>query len=195
MMPTPTSTRGSPETPSPAGDGNDQSHYQYQYQYEYDYDQYDDEQQQQQQQLQSENASVGNGRLLLAEMAAQAAKACTQIVSDNCNICTVYCDRQVQYESVLEPYTTAAASSTGPALLSHLFHELDHYYNDDHGAPEGTDDSSSSIGNTDRSHIQAYREQLFDEESVVQQVSSRHFDEDDDDEQNDDGYQVIGSRE
>ena len=58
----------------------------------------------------------------LAEMVVKAASVCNKMLLENCSLCTVYCDKQVQYETVLEPYTS---SST----VGDLFHRLDGYYN------------------------------------------------------------------
>jgi hypothetical protein len=82
-----------------------------------------------------------------AELVVKAASACTKLVSENCGLCTVYCDKQVQYESVLEQYNMGTP-------LDSLFRKLD-----------------NSL------EVQVYRDYMFDEESVVEQVSSRQEDE------------------
>jgi hypothetical protein len=78
-----------------------------------------------------------------SELVVRAAQVCTKIVQENCGLCTIYCDKQVQYESVLEHYTAVHP-------LGELFSKLDN----------GTE-------------VQTFRNQLFDEESVVEQVASR----------------------
>jgi hypothetical protein len=79
----------------------------------------------------------------LSELVVRAATVCTKLVQENCGFCTIYCDKQVQYETVLEQYT-----AVNP--LGELFSKLD-------GGME----------------VQTYRDQLFDEDSVVDQVASR----------------------
>lgn len=81
------------------------------------------------------------------ELAAKAASACTKLVAENCSLCTVYCDKQVQYESVLEQYKMTSS-------LDQLFNKLD--------------DNSLEV--------QEFRDRLFDEESVVKQAKSRQED-------------------
>jgi hypothetical protein len=78
-----------------------------------------------------------------ADIVVKAAAACNQLVIDNCGMCTVYCDKQVQYESVLEQY-----KMTSP--LEGLFSKLDNSM-----------------------EVQVCRDDLFDETSVVDQVNSR----------------------
>ena len=83
-----------------------------------------------------------------AEIVVKAASACTKLVSENCGLCTIYCDKQVQYESVLmEQYQL-----TNP--LEDLFGRLDN-----------------------STEVQVYKDFLFDEESVVEQVNSRQEEE------------------
>jgi hypothetical protein len=79
-----------------------------------------------------------------AELVVKAAAACNKIIVENCSVCTLYCDKQVQYETaVMERYVTGAA-------LTDLFRTLD-------ADPD----------------VEEFREKLFDEQSVVQSVSSR----------------------
>ena len=85
-----------------------------------------------------------------AELVVRAATACNKMILENCSICTLYCDKQVQYETaVMERYVTG----NGLSDLTDLFRRLE----DDQGVEE-------------------YREKLFDEQSVVQSVSSRQED-------------------
>ena len=79
----------------------------------------------------------------ISELVVNVASLCTKLVSENCGLCTMYCDRQVQYESVLEQYTTINP-------LDALFSKMD-----------------NSL------EVQTTRQRLFDEDSVVQQVESR----------------------
>lgn len=79
-----------------------------------------------------------------AELVVKAATACNRMIVENCSMCTLYCDKQVQYETaVMERYVTGAA-------LTDLFRTLD----------------------ADQ-EVEEFREKLFDEQSVVQSVSSR----------------------
>lgn len=76
----------------------------------------------------------------------KAASACTKMAVNNCGLCTVYCDKQVQYETVVEQYNMTNQ-------LGNLFASLD---------------SSTEV--------EAYRGHLFDEQSVVEQCNSRQED-------------------
>ena len=83
----------------------------------------------------------------LAEVVVQAATACNKLITENCGVCTLYCDKQVQYEAaVMEQYVTGNA-------LSNVFRSLDQ-----------------------RPELKEYKDMLFDEQSVVQSVSSRQED-------------------
>lgn len=77
---------------------------------------------------------------------AKAASACNKTIVENCGLCTVYCDKQVQYETVVEQYSISTQ-------LGGLFKKLD---------------------NT--AEVQVCRDFLFDEDSVVQQANSRSDD-------------------
>ena len=79
----------------------------------------------------------------MVESVVKAAAACNKLFTQNCNLCTIYCDKQVQYEWVQEQYKMSTP-------INHLFSKLD-----------------NSL------EVQLYRDFLFDEESVVEQVSSR----------------------
>ena len=74
----------------------------------------------------------------------KAASACNRLFIKNCNLCTVYCDKQVQYEWMQEQYRMETRQIDG------LFQKMD-----------------NSL------QVQLYREFLFDEDSVVEEVSSR----------------------
>jgi hypothetical protein len=79
-----------------------------------------------------------------AELVVKAAAACNRMIVENCSLCTLYCDKQVQYETaVMERYVTGQA-------LADLFRTLE-------TNPE----------------VEEYRERLFDEQSVVESVNSR----------------------
>lgn len=101
----------------------------------------------QQQQESSRQVVDQSQRDGLSELVVRAAKHAQAIVTENCGLCTIYCDKQVQYESVLEQYTTINP-------LGELFNKMDH----------------------NSMEVQSCRSTLFDEESVVQQVASRDSD-------------------
>lgn len=85
-----------------------------------------------------------------ADIVVKAASACNRVITEHCGLCTLYCDKQVQYESaVMEQYVTG-----GSAALSGLFQTMDM------SPPE----------------VKDYKDMLFDEQSVVQSVSSRQED-------------------
>eukprot|EP00934_Nitzschia_sp_Nitz4_P001603 Nitzschia sp. Nitz4//scaffold108_size72880//48831//49172//NITZ4_005821-RA/size72880-processed-gene-0.40-mRNA-1//1//CDS//3329532687//1603//frame0 len=82
----------------------------------------------------------------VADLVVQAAVTANRLITENCGLCTLYCDKQVQYESsAMEQYVTAGAG------LEQLFEQVDS------ASPQ----------------VEEYREMLFDEESVVTSVSSR----------------------
>jgi hypothetical protein len=83
------------------------------------------------------------GRQGLLESVVNAAKTCNKLFLNNCNMCTVYCDQQVQYEWVQE-------NSINPMAMESLFKRM---------------------GNG--LEVQVYKEFLFDEESVVEHVIDR----------------------
>lgn len=76
----------------------------------------------------------------LVETVVKVAVTCNNLMIENCNACTLYCDEQVQYEWVQEMESP----------LFNLFNKID-----------------------DNLEVQMYRQFLFDEDSVVEQVSSR----------------------
>ena len=92
---------------------------------------------------QQEEQAVVHTRSGISELVVSVATICNKLVAENCGLCTMYCDRQVQYESVLEQYTTINP-------LDALFSQMD-----------------NSL------EVQTTRQRLFDEESVVEQVASR----------------------
>jgi hypothetical protein len=73
--------------------------------------------------------------------------ACNKAMVENCGLCTIYCDKQVQYETVVEQYNISTQ-------LGGLFKKLD-----------------NSV------EVQVCRDFLFDEDSVVHQANSRSDDE------------------
>jgi len=139
------------------------------------------------------------GRESLMTSVVKAASAFNTILLENCGICTVYCDKQVQYEEyVQEQY------NVGTGAMGHLYSQLNatavttsinpsnavaagngiNYKNiagnsdfinpiDRINTPPNSNPRSMS---TDSERIDVerhYREFLFDEESVVRSVGSR----------------------
>lgn len=95
-----------------------------------------------QQEQQYERALVQRGGV--AELIVKAAATANKLIIENCSLCTLYCDKQVQYESAaIEQYMAGGA-------LHGLFSQVD-----------------------TSAEVQQYRGMLFDEESVVTSVSSR----------------------
>jgi len=79
-----------------------------------------------------------------AELVVKAAAACNRMIIENCSVCTLYCDKQVQYETAaMERYVTGGA-------LADLFQTFDV-----------------------NAEVKEYKDRLFDEQSVVESVSSR----------------------
>ena len=84
----------------------------------------------------------------LVESVVKAAKACNKVFLDKCNLCTVYCDKQVQFEYIQDQMKMDPISP-----ISNLFSRID-----------------NSL------EVKLYRDFLFDEESVVEGVSGRSSD-------------------
>jgi len=101
----------------------------------------------------------GNDRSVM-ETIVRAATAANNLFLKNCNVCTVYCDKQVEYESVVEQYKIVTSSAAGieSRTLEDLFKAID---------------------TRSQHEVERCQQYLFDEESVVRQVRSRSEDEDD----------------
>jgi hypothetical protein len=82
----------------------------------------------------------------LVETVVKVAATCNNLLIGNCNPCTLYCDKQVQYEEWAQDQYKMDISPLG-----NLFSKID----------------------VNSLEVQMYREFLFDEENVVEQVSSR----------------------
>mmetsp|Transcript_15258 Transcript_15258/g.24736 ORF Transcript_15258/g.24736 Transcript_15258/m.24736 type:complete len:173 (-) Transcript_15258:195-713(-) len=104
----------------------------------------------------------------------QAASICNSLVTEYCGLCTVYIDKQVQYE--LLGGTAAAATSAAAAdttrkqyttTLPSSVLDLQHYYFSDmyYCGATGRDQAMRDLS--------AAASMLFDEDSVVESVSSR----------------------
>lgn len=83
-----------------------------------------------------------------AELVVKAAAGLNRLVLENCSICTLYCDKQVQFEtSVMERFVTGTTTLwSSPEVNTTLW-----------SSPE----------------VEEYKSQLFDEQSVVESVNSR----------------------
>jgi hypothetical protein len=88
--------------------------------------------------------STQGGNLGLVESVVRASKVASSMVLKNCQLCTVYCDKQVQYEYFQEE----CKQMTTP--VTNLFSRLD-----------------NSL------EVQLYRGFLFDEDSLVESASDR----------------------
>jgi hypothetical protein len=141
------------------------------------------------------------GRESLMTSVVRAASAFNNILLENCGLCTVYCDKQVQYEDYVQHQY-----DVGTGAMGHLYSQLnataatasitpsnviaagngDHnknaagdsdFINPTNGmdTPPNTNLGSPSMStNNERIEVQRYyREFLFDEESVVRSVGSR----------------------
>jgi hypothetical protein len=95
---------------------------------------------------QEERAIVARGSLM--ETMVKAATTCNKLLLENCGLCTIYCDKQVQYEWMQDQYR-----------LNHLFQKTD-------------------LNPATNQEVKQYQEFLFDEQSVVQSVNSRLDEED-----------------
>lgn len=88
-----------------------------------------------------ERTIVERGSLM--ETMVKAATTCNKILLENCGLCTIYCDKQVQYEWMQDQYR-----------LSQLLQKPD----------------PNPLNNRE---VKLYQDFLFDEQSVVESVSSR----------------------
>jgi hypothetical protein len=88
-----------------------------------------------------ERTIVERGSLM--ETMVKAATTCNKILLENCGLCTIYCDKQVQYEWMQDQYR-----------LSQLLQKTD----------------PNPLNNQE---VKLYQDFLFDEQSVVESVSSR----------------------
>ena len=150
-----------------------------------------------------------NGRSSLLTSVVKAASVFNNLLLENCNICTIYCDKQVQYEEYVQQQY-----DVGTGAMGHLYSQLNataaatsitpinviagRNGHDDKNIDENSDfvnpineintppnnvlrNLSASPGNRKTKVEQIYREFLFDEESVVRSVGTRGATEDDED--------------
>jgi len=138
------------------------------------------------------------GRESLMKSVVKAASAFNNILLENCSICTLYCDKQVQYEEIVRQQydvgtgamghlysqlnATAAATSITPSNVvaaASVDGDKNSVDNSDFINPTNTHlsnhaKSPSMASGHDRIEVERYyREFLFDEESVVRSVGSR----------------------
>jgi len=148
------------------------------------------------------NRSMVVERESLMKSVLKAASICNKIVLENCGLCTVYCDKQVQYE---EKDWIQQQYEVGTGSMGHLYSRLNtttdintsmnlnnrNTNNDDrHIISDNNNDieedsnficqtPASANANSERIDVERYYgEFLFDEESVVRSVGSRGGEED-----------------
>lgn len=109
-----------------------------------------DHQQQQQQLSVPTNSS-------LVDSIVHAAQVCNSLAVQYCGLCTVYMDQQVQYELFQR---TAASSNAMNNVMNYHSDAMEYEYGDEDRSPQ-----VAAMANAAR--------MLFDEESVVESVSSR----------------------
>jgi len=129
----------------------------------------------------------------------KAASVFNNLLIENCGMCTVYCDKQVQYEeyvqqqydvstgalghlySQLNPTTATATATTATATTNTAAVGMNNGDNDNNDNDNDVDNSNfinhnemNTPPNSERIQVERYyREFLFDEESVVRSVGSR----------------------
>jgi len=88
------------------------------------------------------------------ETVVHAASMMNKVLMENCGLCTVYCDRQVNYEVNVEEWVQDQYRLS-TASLGHLFNKMN------------PDNSTENV------EVKQYQEFLFDEQSVLESVASR----------------------
>jgi len=148
------------------------------------------------------NRSMLIERESLLKSVVKAASICNKILLENCGLCTVYCDKQVQYE---EKDWFQQQYEVGTGSMGHLYSRLNtttdidtsmnvntrNTKNDDYHIISDNDNDieedsnficqtpASVNANSERIQVeQYYGESLFNEESVVRSVGSRGGEED-----------------
>jgi aldehyde:ferredoxin oxidoreductase len=92
------------------------------------------------------------GRASLLETVVSAASVVNKVLTENCGLCTVYCDQQVNYENwVQQQYHVSTLS------MNHLFEKMNPNIYFEH-------------------EVKQYQDYLFDEQSVLESVASRDTD-------------------
>jgi len=148
------------------------------------------------------NRSMLVERESLMKSVVKAASLCNKILLENCGLCTVYCDKQVQYE---EKAWIQQQYEVGTGSMGHLYSQLNtttdintsmnvnerNTNNDDRHIISDNDNDieedsnfvchipASENANSERIEVERYYgEFLFDEESVVRSAGSRRGEED-----------------
>lgn len=141
------------------------------------------------------NRSIA-GRESLMTSVVKAASVFNNLLIENCGLCTVYCDKQVQYEDYVQQQydvstgamghlyaqlNPAAAPSmpAGTGIQASTMEQRDAVHNgnfvnatNEVNTPPNNTMKSPTMNSND-ARIQNYRDFLFDEESVVRTVGSR----------------------
>lgn len=143
------------------------------------------------------NRSIAGRESVMASVV-KAAAVFNNMLMENCNLCTVYCDKQVQYEDYvqqqydvstgamghlyahLNPASATAATTSMPAGTAIQASNIERTTvnntatTEANTPPNNTMKSPTMSSNDPRIQAQNYyREFLFDEESVVRSVGSR----------------------
>ncbi len=143
------------------------------------------------------NRSIAGRESVMASVV-KAASVFNNMLIENCGLCTVYCDKQVQYEdyvqqqydvstgamghlySTLNPAAANAATTSmpsGTAIQAPSMEQRNannNATNEVNTPPNNTMKSPTMSSNDQRIQAQNYyREFLFDEDSVVRSVGSR----------------------
>lgn len=112
-----------------------------------------------------DTSSATSTQSSLTDFMVEAASLCNRVIVERCGLCTTYCDQQIQYEFTSTTTTTPTsammmtaaavnnATNTTTAGIANLYEEYNYL--------------------CASSQVQAARNVLFDEESVVHSVSSR----------------------
>eukprot|EP00535_Pseudo-nitzschia_heimii_P000566 CAMPEP_0197176222 /NCGR_PEP_ID=MMETSP1423-20130617/2222_1 /TAXON_ID=476441 /ORGANISM="Pseudo-nitzschia heimii, Strain UNC1101" /LENGTH=186 /DNA_ID=CAMNT_0042625563 /DNA_START=120 /DNA_END=680 /DNA_ORIENTATION=+ len=142
-----------------------------------------------------------NGRQSILTSVVKAASVFNNVLLENCNICTIYCDKQVQYEEYVQQQydvgtgamghlysqlnATAAATSITPINAiptsnadddKSVFQNSDFVnpINEAKTPPNNLPRNPGMNGDKERTKVEKlYRDFLFDEESVVRSVGTR----------------------
>lgn len=93
------------------------------------------------------NSKRDNGDGYFTDLVVQAASLCNRMIVERCGMCTVYCDKQIQYE-VLSQELHHTAEATKAVAMTNFYYQ-------------------------NNQEVQMARGHLFDEDSVVDSISSR----------------------
>ena len=99
-----------------------------------------------------------------------AAASVNKALMENCSICTMYCDRQVKFEDIIQQQYD----------INNIFHPVNpnsHTNGGVNGSCNGNNNDDNPMTPND-AQINQYKEFLFDEASVIESVASRDATED-----------------